>query len=150
MKYKVKSSKLLNSFFWLGYSGSSFNYNKFVQLTGDYSGKTLPGTPANTLSAGIDMSLAFGLYLDINNYFCGRISMDDANTQYSVPYNLLGSRVGYRRKMRRYAFDIYAGANNILNQKYSLGNDINASAGRYYNAAPLINYYAGISLSYLR
>jgi iron complex outermembrane receptor protein len=52
--------------------------------------------------------------------------------------------------MRKYFFDIYAGANNILNQEYSLGNDINAINGRYYNTAPLLNYYAGISLCYLK
>jgi len=32
--------------------------------------------------------------------------------------------------------------------KYSLGNDINAFGGRYYNAAPGANYSAGISIRY--
>jgi iron complex outermembrane receptor protein len=41
--------------------------------------------------------------------------------------------------------EIFAGAGNIFNTKYSLGNDINAAAGRYYNAAPGVNYFAGIA-----
>jgi len=41
---------------------------------------------------------------------------------------------------------IYVGAGNILNQKYSLGNDLNAVGGRYYNAAAPRNYYAGMKL----
>ena len=40
--------------------------------------------------------------------------------------------------------EIFAGADNIFDTKYSLGNDINAAVGRYYNAAPGRNYYAGI------
>ena len=29
----------------------------------------------------------------------------------------------------------------------SLGDDINAAAGRYYNAAPGVNYFVGLSLN---
>jgi iron complex outermembrane receptor protein len=41
---------------------------------------------------------------------------------------------------------VFVGANNLLNEIYSLGNDINAAGGRYFNAAPALNYYAGLSL----
>ena len=150
LKYKLHLKNAINTFFWLGYSGYSFHYNKFVQVSNDYSGKALPGTPGNTISAGVSATLAFCIYADVNYYFCDRIALNDANTAYAAPDHLLGSRVGYKKTMRKYAFDIFAGANNLLNQKYSLGNDINAINGRYYNAAPLLNYYAGISLSYLK
>ncbi len=150
MKYKLHTKSMFNTFIWLGYTGSSFHYDKFAQLTNDYSGKALPGTPNNTISAGVSTALPIGFYANVNYYFCDRIALNDANTAYSLTYNLLGSRVGYKRTMRKYAIDIYAGANNLLNQKYSLGNDINAVNGRFYNAAPLINFYAGVSLSYLK
>ncbi len=150
LKYRATMSEWLSSFFWFGYSGYSFHYDRFAQLSNNYSGKEMPGTPANTISAGVHLSATFGVYIDVNYYFCDRIALDDANNAFSAVYNLLGSRVGYKKQMRKYAFDIFAGANNILDQKYSLGNDINAVNGRYYNAAPPINYYAGISVSYLR
>ncbi len=150
LRYRLITSRLLSSFFWLGYSGYSFHYDKFVQLTTDYSGKEMPGTPANTVSAGVHLSAGFGGYVDVNYYFCDRIALNDANTAYSDPYHLLGGRVGYKREIGHVAFDVFAGANNILNQKYSLGNDINAVNGRYYNAAAPISYYAGVSLAVLR
>ena len=151
LKYMLASvTKFAHSFLWLGYSSYSFHYDKFAQLSNDYSGKQMPGTPANTISAGAHMSVRFGVYLDVNDYFCDRIALNDANTAFSAPYNLLGSRIGYKKEMRKYGFDLYAGVNNILDQKYSLGNDINAVNNRYYNAAPPINYYAGLSVSYLR
>jgi iron complex outermembrane receptor protein len=43
--------------------------------------------------------------------------------------------------------EVYFGADNLLNQKYSLGNDLNAVGNRYYNPSPLRNYYAGLGVS---
>jgi iron complex outermembrane receptor protein len=42
---------------------------------------------------------------------------------------------------------LFAGIENAFDVTYSLGNDINAAGGRYYNAAPGRNYYGGVSLS---
>ena len=49
---------------------------------------------------------------------------------------------------RKSAFEIFAGADNLFDTKYSLGNDINAFGGRYYNAAAGRNYYVGISFRF--
>jgi iron complex outermembrane recepter protein len=43
---------------------------------------------------------------------------------------------------------LYAGADNLLDEKYSLGNDINAAGNRFFNAAPTINYYLGVKVAY--
>ena len=150
LKYRLKSSRFANTFIRLGYSGYSFQYDKFVQLGNDYSGKQLPGTPANSVSAGLAIDFTFGAYVAVDYYFCDRIALNDANTAYAAPYSLLSAKVGYKRQLRKFTFDLYAGANNILDQKYSLGNDINAVNGRYYNAAAPLNFYAGLSLGYLR
>jgi len=44
--------------------------------------------------------------------------------------------------------ELFMGADNLLNTKYSLGNDINAAAGRYYNAAPGRNFYIGVIIGF--
>ena len=44
----------------------------------------------------------------------------------------------------------YAGIDNLLNETYSLGNDINAAANRFYNAAPNRNYYVGLSFQWIK
>jgi len=44
--------------------------------------------------------------------------------------------------------EIYAGVGNLLNEKYSLGNDLNAVGNRYYNPAPLRNYYIGVNAGF--
>jgi iron complex outermembrane receptor protein len=57
----------------------------------------------------------------------------------------LGYIIPIKNKLK---LKIYTGIDNILNETYSLGNDINATGGRYYNAAAKRNYYAGISIGW--
>ena len=45
---------------------------------------------------------------------------------------------------RNFKIQIFAGIDNVLNEKFSLGNDINAFGNRYFNPAPERNYYAGL------
>ena len=60
---------------------------------------------------------------------------------------MLGARLGYKQlyfgKLRA---EVFVGADNLFNETYSLGNDINAAVNRFYNVAPGRNYYAGISV----
>ena len=44
--------------------------------------------------------------------------------------------------------ELFAGVDNLLNKKYSLGNDINAAANRFYNAAPARNAYGGMNITF--
>ena len=45
-------------------------------------------------------------------------------------------------------FNVYFGVDNALNEKYSLGNDLNAAGGRYFNAAPKRNFFAGVRIGF--
>lgn len=61
-----------------------------------------------------------------------------------------GDWVGKKTLKKQYKFNFYAGADNLLDETYSLGNDINAAANRFYNAAPKRNYYAGLSFQWIK
>ena len=83
--------------------------------------------------------------MNITYNYSDKITLNDANSAYASSYHLLGARFGYKKDFsKKIRAEIFAGADNIFNTKYSLGNDINAAAGRYFNAAPGRNYYAGI------
>ena len=45
-------------------------------------------------------------------------------------------------------FTVFTGVDNAFNAKYSLGNDINAAGGRYYNAAATANYFVGLIINF--
>jgi len=139
-----------NARVWLSHTWHDFHYRNFTQNTTNFSGNKLPGVPSQTVVTGLDVSLRAAIYTNITFTYADRIALNDANSAYTGSYNLLGGRVGYRAVLlKKLKLDIFTGADNLFNTRYSLGNDINAAAGRYYNAAPGVNYYAGISLGYL-
>jgi iron complex outermembrane receptor protein len=137
---------------WASHTWSNFHYKNFQKVTtdtADYSGKRLPSIPKNYLAAGLDMILKMGAYANITYYYSDPVALNDANSAIASSYNLLGARIGFRKLLfKNISGDIFAAADNIFNEKYSLGNDINALGGRYFNAAPGANYAAGVSLKF--
>ncbi len=133
---------------WLSYTLSHFTYDDFSKNNISYSGKHLPGIANNVVAGGMDIISTPGIFLHLTYYYSDRMALDDANTTYAGSYGLYGGKIGYKSTgSHRLAFSIYTGVENAFNTHYSLGNDINATGGRYYNVAPGSGYYAGISLS---
>ncbi|MGC4099807.1 TonB-dependent receptor family protein [Ferruginibacter sp.] len=125
---------------------NDFKYGDFKKGSTDFSGKYLPGVPKLTLSLLADLRTRKGFYFNSTYYYAAKIFLDDANTASAKAYHLLGCRLGYKQAIKKLVVNIYAGADNLLDQRYSLGNDINATGGRYYNAAAGRNFYTGISI----
>ncbi|HSK13636.1 MAG TPA: TonB-dependent receptor [Phnomibacter sp.] len=121
------------------YTFSHFRYTNYRQLSSDFSGKSLPSVPAHTLSLTADAQWKNSFFIRSTLYAASAIWLNDANTSKADPYQLLGVKAGYGRRLQ-----IFAGVDNLLDQTYSLGNDINAFGGRYFNAAPARNYYGGL------
>jgi iron complex outermembrane receptor protein len=132
---------------WVSHTINWFTYKDFKQGTSDFSGKKIPSVAKNTVAAGMDINLKKGFYANITYYYSDPIALTDANDAWASSFNLLGARAGYRTSlMKNHGIELFAGVDNIFDTKYSLGNDINAVGGRYFNAAPGVNYYGGISL----
>ena len=145
-----KTNAFINdSKIWVSHTWHHFQYKDYKQVALDLSGKQLPSVAPHVIAAGADINTRFGLYGNITYYYSDRIPLNDANTDIASSFNLLGARVGVKKLICDvFQFDIFFSVDNIFNTTYSLGNDINAAAGRYYNAAPGINYFGGMSLKY--
>jgi iron complex outermembrane receptor protein len=73
--------------------------------------------------------------------------LNDANTAYARKYHLIQGKIGIKQLMiGKVPLEVYGGADNILNQKYSLGNDLNAVGNRYFNAAATRSFYGGVAV----
>jgi iron complex outermembrane receptor protein len=126
-----------------------FIYKNYKQINTDLSGKKLPSVSPHAVAGGIDIATKPGIYTNINYYYSDPIPLNDANTDIASSFHLLGARLGYRKTFKdAFRLDVFGVVDNIFDTTYSLGNDINAAAGRYYNAAPGINYSGGVSLRY--
>lgn len=128
-----------------------FEFKDYKQINVDLSGKKLPSVAPHVVASGIDVTTEIGLYSNINYYYSDAVPLNDANTDFATSFHLLGARLGFRKPIsNHFRLDIFGSVDNILNTAYSLGNDINAAAARYYNAAPGINYSAGIGVVWSR
>lgn len=128
---------------WISYTFHPFTYKEFRQLEQDFNGKRIPGIARQTVAAGIDATIVQRLSVYFTYQYVDPIWLNDANTAKANAYQLLGTRLEGRIYSR---ISLFAGADNLLNQRYSLGNDINAIGGRYFNAAAGRNYFAGIRI----
>jgi iron complex outermembrane receptor protein len=128
----------------------SFNNYRFVNYNRDnisYSGNQLTGSPASSIAGGIDATLFKKFYCHLTANFVDKIPLNDANTFYSADYLLLGSRFGFKQPLsEKTTIEIFIGVDNALDQRYSLGNDLNANGNRYFNAAAPRNYFFGVKV----
>lgn len=147
-KFKMPHRKdaLKNISIWASPSLNYFEFENYQQGTSDFSGNQLTGTPKFFGTAGIDFIPEKGFYFQFTSSYGGSIPLDDRNTVYAGEFWTFGLRTGYRIKSDRYPFEFIAGADNITDRKYSLGHDLNAAAGRFYNAAPGRSIYAGMTI----
>ncbi|MBS1513249.1 MAG: TonB-dependent receptor plug domain-containing protein [Bacteroidetes bacterium] len=140
---------LKSIYFQSSYTYFHFKYGDYSKGTASYMGKTVPGIPTGTFSFIVNIQSRSGFYLNNNFYTAGKIFLDDGNTAAANAYHLWGGRVGYKTPAQRvWVYHFYAGADNLLNETYSLGNDFNAAGGRYYNTAAKRNFYAGIAMQW--
>ncbi len=123
---------------------SRFRFRDYIVNGNDYSGNNLTGTPLHVSVVGLHIMFPARLYLYMQCNFTGRIPLNDGNTVFASSYELLQAKIGWQISIAKSSIHIYAGADNILNQKYSLGNDLNAFGNRFYNPAPARNIYAGL------
>lgn len=140
---KLAFKKLAALKIWSSYTYNQYRFSNYVNDGINYSGNALTGVPSTILVGGADLQWSNGLYVNLTANYTDRLPLNDANTDFSSDYFLAGGRLGYRLA-KQIPLEFFIGIDNALDQRYSLGNDLNAAGGRYYNAAPPRNYYAGI------
>ncbi len=148
LSYQLAVSKdhfISNALLWANYTFYHFRYKTFKQGVNDFSGNPLPGVAPNTLTAGIDLATRPGIYVHLHYFYSDRIALNDAGAEHAASYQLPAFRAGYKKQWGAHIItDLFIAGDNLANEKYSLGNDINAAGSRFYNAAPGFNYQAGI------
>ena len=133
------------------YTLSKFRFRDYLDRTADYSGNRLTGVPKGSIVSSVDMQFPKGFYFFAQHNFTSRIPLNDANSVFADKYNLVQSKIGWRTlKFNKALLEIYAGVDNLFNEKYSLGNDLNAAGNRYFNPAASRNFYGGVAYRFNR
>jgi iron complex outermembrane receptor protein len=143
----IAGSVLSSLKLWSGLTLNQYEFKDYTKDNVSYSGNQLTGTPKRVLTGGADLLFAKGFYLNLTASYTSEIPLNDANSVYAKSYTLLGAKAGYKNHLsRKVPFELFAGADNLLDETYSLGNDLNAFGGRYYNAAFARNFFFGLKL----
>lgn len=145
---KPKDSGFLQSINWdMGLTLQDFKFKSYQIAGEDYDNNRVTSTPGTTISNTLSIRSNNNWQLNILHYYSSDIPLDDANTVFAESYNLLQAKLLRQLPLAKgKQLTVFAGADNLLNQKYSMGNDINAFGGRFFNPAPSRNFYAGLSL----
>ncbi|MEN2282834.1 TonB-dependent receptor [Algoriphagus sp. SE2] len=131
------------------FTGHYFKFKDYQKRDNDYSGNDLTGVSPNTLVSRIDVRTAPGIYLNLTHQFTDEIPLNDANTVYQDSYNLVNLRFGWAKWIgKAWELEVFGGVDNLLDESYSLGNDLNPFGGRYYQPAPTRNWYGGLKVAF--
>ena len=132
------------------YTYSHFTFSNYTVDAADYSGNKLTGVPEHSTvtSSLVYLPLQFNLFVQ-HSYFSA-IPLNDANTSSADAYQLWQAKAMYRTRLNKIDITAFAGTENLFNARYSLGNDLNAFGGRFYNPAPPRTFYFGLTINVLR
>jgi len=129
------------------YTYSHYYFDNFSNATTNFSGNKLTGVPANVFVSSLNFQLQGGFYIFGQYNYTSSIPLNDANTVLAQKYNLIEAKAGVNAlKIGKVNLNVFMGISNLLNEKYSLGNDLNAANNRYFNPAATRNYYVGTSI----
>jgi iron complex outermembrane receptor protein len=141
------TQRLENFRLWMSYTYNDYYFLDYRNNDVDFSGNRITGVPPTVFLTGLDVMFKKGWYTNIVLNYTDHIPVNDANTEFASEYKVLSVRIGKRQNIWRFRnVEFFGGIDNALNERYSLGNDLNAAAGRYYNVAPGRNFYAGITI----
>lgn len=128
------------------YTGQFFKFVDYRKQTNDFSGNDLTGVPPHNVVSRLDIRTRPGIYLNFTHQFTNKIPLNDANTVFQDSYDLVNVRAGWVKSLGNFDLELFVGVDNLLDESYSLGNDLNAFAGRFYQPAPTRNWYGGVKL----
>lgn len=112
------------------------------------SGNQLTGVPDRVFVTNMQVKFPGHLYVFAQHNYTARMPLNDASSAYADHYNLVEAKAGWEHLISHNTrLAVFAGIDNLLNEKYSLGNDLNAIGNRYYNAAAPRNYYVGLKVT---
>ncbi len=132
-------------------SATNARFKNYKQGNAEYSGNKLSGTSPFTFSLLTDVVTATKFYSNITYTYTDKILLNDANTFYANAYNLLFLKIGMVNKIsKKIKADTFILWMKSFNKNYSLGNDLNADGGRFFNPSALQTFTTGIKLNFIK
>ena len=126
-----------------------YRFTNYVVGNANFSGNALTGVPKYINVTTVEAMFKKRYSISIIYNYTASIPLTDGNDAFAMDYRLLQAKINYHFAIQKSQLSVFISADNLLNETYSLGNDINAAGKRYYNPAPQRNFLTGISVRLL-
>lgn len=124
-----------------------YRFGKYIVDNKNLKNNKITAVPDWVWSNSVVLDLPHRLNVNLYYNYTASSPLNDANTVYAKHFNLVQAKCVWKTQAtKNIEVHLYIGIDNLLNEKYSLGNDINAFGGRYFNAAPTRNMYGGVKI----
>lgn len=135
---KIKSST--------AYQYYDFTFEEYSKRGEDFSGNDVTGVPNHSAFQTLTVELRKRLTTILQYRFINDVPLTDDNEVVAEAYHLLNLKLRYQMNWTKVESRLYGGVENLGGIDYSLGNDLNAFGGRFYQPAPARNFYVGLQL----
>jgi iron complex outermembrane recepter protein len=146
VKWKVYRSISVFS----SYSYQPYFFKEYSLGVNQYDGNRVTGVPKTIWVTGFDLDLPAQIKLSASLNATSTIPLNDGNTVYAKEYQLVQAKLSKTLLINKLRCTFFWGVDNLLNQSYSLGNDINVLGGRFFNPSPTRNYFSGMIFAFNR
>lgn len=121
----------------------------FVGNTGLVAvGNRIPGAPKTTAYAELAWKLpSFGLSTALEARYTGEIHVNDTNSDAAEAATVVNWRIALEQKFGALTLKEFGRIENLGDEKYVGGVNVNANLNRYFAPAPGRNYLLGVSLA---
>ena len=135
---------------------NDYSFSRFTDDGQTFNGNQITGTPTETANVATQLSLQSGWYGSMTLLHAGKIPVNDANDDFTKPYQLLNAKIGYQTFLfTDFGIDMYLGANNISDVSYTSQVQVNArgfgqNAPRFFYPGTPFALYGGLRISFTK
>jgi len=132
----------------VAYQYYDFEFDNYSKRGEDFSGNRLTGVSEHTLFKSLIVEMRNRFTAHLQYRYVSDVPLTDANSVFAEAYHLFNCKFQYDLMLGKTSGQVYVGTENLMDRKYSLGNDLNAFGGRYFQPAPARNFYVGVGLRF--
>jgi iron complex outermembrane receptor protein len=121
----------------------NFRFGNYVSGTKNYARNRLTGTSPYQHASLLQWQIHPRLRWNSQFLFTDFLYLNDANTAILPSSRVWNSQISYQRNH----WELWLTAENIMNELYVSGPDLNAVGNRYYNASPGRYFQAGLKIT---
>ena len=123
--------------------------NHDIPVTEDYSGNDVAGVPPLVWNLGVDADTKAGLYGNLNYNYRDAMYFTSDEAHQTSSYGVLNAKLGFRKRIKPFELDVFAGASNITGTQYYYMVFLNQLPDAYIPAPGEVNFFGGANLRYV-